>query len=110
MYSLCLSILQLRRKIIMNNDFTTSLPLIQKLKDMDVEEVLDIGTQLYEKYRMVKIYEEFEKKIAKDKNSTKEMIGMAESIHLTRGSWSYADILKHATNYLSKINYFGKEK
>jgi hypothetical protein len=39
----------------LNNDFTTSLPLIQKLKDMDVEEVLDIGTQLFDKYRWVKI-------------------------------------------------------
>ena len=60
----------------MNNDFTTSLPLIQKLKDMDVEEVIDIGMQLYDKYRQVKINEEFEKKVAKDRNN-KEIVGMA---------------------------------
>lgn len=46
-YSLCVSILKLRKSIIMEHDFMASLPSIQKLKDMDVEEVIKIGEQLF---------------------------------------------------------------
>jgi hypothetical protein len=35
--SVCLAILKLRRKVIMESDFMTSLPLIQKLRDMDID-------------------------------------------------------------------------
>lgn len=34
--SLCIAILLARKKEIMENDFITSLPLIQRLKDLDV--------------------------------------------------------------------------
>lgn len=35
-YCVCLAILKIRKKEIMENDFITSLPLIQKLRDVDV--------------------------------------------------------------------------
>lgn len=31
----------------MAHDFTISLPVIQKLRDMDIDEVVDLGTQIF---------------------------------------------------------------
>jgi hypothetical protein len=46
-YCLCIAVLKLRRKTIMAHDFTISLPVIQKLRDMDIDEVVDLGTQIF---------------------------------------------------------------
>ena len=39
----------------MESDFISALPIIQKLRDMDVEQVIKLGTKLYEKFRKVNI-------------------------------------------------------
>ena len=45
----------------MENDFIGALPIIQKLKDIDVEQVVKLGTKLYEKYRKVNIDKLFDR-------------------------------------------------
>jgi len=35
----------------MENDFITSLPLIQKLKDLQIHDLIKNGTALFEKYK-----------------------------------------------------------
>ena len=56
LYCLCIAILKLRRKVILENDFITALPLIQKLKDLDVDQVIKLGLKLFEKYCKVNHY------------------------------------------------------
>lgn len=51
----------------MENDFITSLPLIQKLKDLDIENLVKTGTKLFNKYKRKNINEEFNELIAKSK-------------------------------------------
>ncbi len=43
----------------MENDFITSLPIIQKLKDVDTEQLIKMGTKLFNKYKRRNINEEF---------------------------------------------------
>lgn len=43
----------------MKNDFIAALPLIQKLRDLDVEQVIKLGLKLYEKYRKIDIEKVF---------------------------------------------------
>jgi hypothetical protein len=35
----------------MESDLVTSLPIIQKLKDLDIENLLKVAEKLYEKYK-----------------------------------------------------------
>lgn len=65
-YSLCVSILILRKKLIMDKDLTVSLPLIQKLRDMDIDEVIEKGTQLFYKYHQININDEYQKILKRD--------------------------------------------
>lgn len=39
----------------MTTDFMTFLPLLQKLKDIDIEFVIEVGTEFYHKYKKVNI-------------------------------------------------------
>jgi len=41
----------------MENDFITSLPIIQKLKDLDVDHLLKTGSKLFNKYKRKNINE-----------------------------------------------------
>lgn len=52
----------------MTNDFTASLPLLQKLKDLDIDQVIDQGTQIFNKYKNMEIDQEYEKLAVKDNN------------------------------------------
>ena len=61
LYCLCISILKLRKTLIMKNDFIAALPIIQKLRDLDVEQVIKLGLKLYEKYRKIDIEKVFVK-------------------------------------------------
>ena len=53
LYSLCVAILKIRKPSIMSGDFITTLPLIQKLRDLEVDGVIKLGLKLYEKYHRV---------------------------------------------------------
>lgn len=44
-----------RKKEILENDFITSLPLIQKLKDLDLDTLIKQGTKLFHKYKKIDI-------------------------------------------------------
>ena len=77
----------------MTADFMTFLPLLQKLKDLDIEVIIEIGTEFYHKYKKVNIDEKYQK-LQNSQNMVKVMKGKPEEIHLQRGSWSYLDILK----------------
>jgi hypothetical protein len=41
----------------MENDFITSLPIIQKLKDLDLDQLLKTGAKLFSKYKRRNINE-----------------------------------------------------
>jgi hypothetical protein len=43
----------------MTADFMTFLPLLQKLKDLDIEVIIEIGTEFYHKYKKVNIDEKY---------------------------------------------------
>ncbi len=62
----------------MENDFITSLPLIQRLKDLDVEELIKHGTKLFQKYKRVNIKEKFKELIAEN-SKEQEMIKIETS-------------------------------
>lgn len=83
----------------------TSLPIIQKLRDMDIDQVIEIGTDFFNKYKKININKEFEKSLAND-FSLQGKLGKADEIHSKRGRWSYAEMLKHTTSYLSKMTRF----
>jgi len=53
----------------LENDFITSLPLIQKLKDLEVDKLIKDGRKLFNKYSRVDINEKFNELIS---NSAKE--------------------------------------
>lgn len=55
LYCCCISILKYRREVIINDDFISILPAIQKLRDANVNKILEIATKLYEKYSKVNI-------------------------------------------------------
>lgn len=44
-----------RKEIIINQDFASVLPAIQKLRDVNVMKIIEIGLKLYEKYSKVNI-------------------------------------------------------
>ena len=39
----------------MENDYVTSLPLIQKLKDVSIDKLIGLGNDLYDKYKQTNI-------------------------------------------------------
>lgn len=61
----------------MTTDFMTFLPLLQKLKDIDIEFVIEVGTEFYHKYKKVNINERFEK-LQNNQNILKSMKGKPE--------------------------------
>lgn len=63
-YCACLGILKIRKKEIMENDFITSLPLIQKLRDVDIETVISLAIKFFNDYKRKNISQMYEELIA----------------------------------------------
>lgn len=84
----------------MENDFITSLPIIQKLKDVDTEQLIKMGTKLFNKYKRRNINEEFAQLISK--NSKQQELVQAEVSQSKQKVWSYAEVLKNTGSYLAK--------
>lgn len=99
-YSLCIAILLVRKKQIMENDFITSLPIIQKLKDVDTDQIVKVGTKLFNKYKRRNINDEFAELISK--NSKQQQLVKAEVSQAKLKSWSYAQVLKNTGTLLTK--------
>jgi TBC1 domain family member 13 len=55
LYCCCISILKYRREVILHHDFISILPAIQKLRDANVNKIIETATKLYEKYSKVNI-------------------------------------------------------
>ena len=55
LYCCCISILKYRKEVILHHDFITILPTIQKLRDANVNRIIEIATKLYDKYSRVNI-------------------------------------------------------
>ena len=55
LYCCCLAILKIRKEVIMKSDFVTILPSIQKLRDVNLTEVLQISKKLFEKYSKLNV-------------------------------------------------------
>lgn len=72
-YSLCIAILQFRKPIIMENDFITSLPLIQKLKDLEIDNLIKNGINLFNKYKRINIASQFDALMSKN-SKEKELL------------------------------------
>lgn len=100
----------------MQNEFTTSLPLIQKLKDLDLKKLIKMGSDLYKKYQKINIDEKFSQltenkaiqidiDIEKSKAKGQER-DQVEGKEQKQSSWSYADLLKSTTNYLGKLKHW----
>lgn len=60
----CIGILKIRKKEIMENDFITSLPLIQKLRDVDIDNVIRLAIKYYNDYKRKNIPKMYEELIA----------------------------------------------
>ena len=90
----------------MENDFIGALPIIQKLKDIDVEQVVKLGTKLYEKYRKVNIDKLFDRIIEEEEKI--KNIQKVKNLEKQK-KWTYNDLLKSTGNYLSKFAYWKKK-
>lgn len=55
LYCCCISILKYRKEVILHHDFITILPIIQKLRDANVNRIIEVATKLYDKYSRVNI-------------------------------------------------------
>ena len=55
LYSLCIAIIKLQKKIIMKSDHLTILQLMKKLKGENVERIIKIGEKVFERYVDVNI-------------------------------------------------------
>jgi len=51
----CIAILKSRRLVIQQNDFISILPAIQKLRDVNVNFIIDTAQRLYDKYSRVNV-------------------------------------------------------
>jgi hypothetical protein len=49
LYCLCLSILKIRKREIIESEFTEILPKLQKLKDVDIMQIIEIANKLFDK-------------------------------------------------------------
>lgn len=80
-----------------------SLPMIQKLKDsiMDADLIVENAYELFEGYKVVNINQRYEMLAEEQKEeSSKSKI---EEIHMKPGKWSYADLIRGTSNFISKI-------
>lgn len=50
LFSCCIAILKMRKQEIMDGDFISILPVIQKLKNVDVHVIINYANKIYEKY------------------------------------------------------------
>jgi hypothetical protein len=51
----CIAILKSRRQVIQQKDFISILPAIQKLRDVNVNYIIETAQRLYDKYSRVNI-------------------------------------------------------
>ena len=100
LYCCCVAILKYRKSSIMDYDFVQILPLIQKLRDVNVGRVVEIANRLYEKYGKVNIdklharlNEELEQRKAQEKGE-----GPGEG-----KKWTYSGMIEKTGNFLYKM-------
>ncbi len=55
LYSCCVAILKIRKNELMQGDFIAILPLLQKLRNVDVHQVIKFANKIYEKFSKVNI-------------------------------------------------------
>ncbi len=55
LYSCCVAILKIRKHELMQGDFIAILPLLQKLRNVDVHHVIKFANKIYEKFSKVNI-------------------------------------------------------
>jgi len=84
----------------MQGDFIAILPLIQKLRNVDVHLVIKYGNKIYEKFSKVNI-QKLAKKIEEEKKIQNEKCKMIDNDAKGK-SWNYADLVKNTTNFLYK--------
>ena len=76
LYCCCIGILKYRKEISIHQDFASVLPAIQKLRDVNVIKILEIGMKLYEKYSKVnieKIYLKMNEEIDRQRKEEDEL-------------------------------------
>ncbi len=84
----------------MESDFIAILPLLQKLKSVEIGLVVKYANKIYEKFNKVNI-EKLAKKIEEQKSIQNEKAKILDN-EAKGKSWNYAELVKNTTNFLYK--------
>ena len=104
LFCLCLAILKIRKRDIMKAEFTDILPKLQKLKDLDVTQILEIGSKMYDKIHKADVDKLLKKQEQhrEEKGEDKSMKAMAGKLYNAMTSKS-EELFSNLSSFASKM-------
>jgi hypothetical protein len=104
LYCCCIAILKYRKETILTHDFINILPALQKLRDVNVNRILELGNRLYDKYSRLnieKLYVQMNQEIERKRSESER--GREEERERERGRWNYSSLVEKTGTFFAKF-------